>query len=295
MVGFRADFANFVRGNGPMVVVGRAGLFNSNRPGIMVTVKIGKHTVEMYDTIEELPIVRFHKYQKLLLVDAGIGSDIAAFDQRIEKTRRFLMAGKPEQAQQELENMRQCVFLIQSGVNPKHRAFAALITKIDGQDCTDIGDDALAAITEKLNDVPESELTAQLEAVKKKIDGELTLYFPALFNDSDVKEYYDILRKRTLEILNGIVAGVDDPAGAEIVDKLTTALITYSNPKMFTGSDGVEIQFDRQFENLCLVLSEQLHVGPKKYSVLEFYNAFDFVKERAKQAEKAQKRAKFGR
>lgn len=261
----------------------------------MVTSKIGKHNVEFYDTIEELPIVRFHKYQKLLLVDAGIGSDITAFDQRIEKTRRFLMSGKPEQAQQELENMRQCVFLIQSGVNPKHRAFAALVTKIDGQDCTDIGDDALAAITEKLNDVPESELTSQLEAVKKKIDGELTLYFPALFNDSDVKEYYDILRKRTLEILNGIVAGIDDPAGAEIVDKLTTELITYSHPKMFTGSDGVEIQFDRQFENLCLVLSEQLHVEPKKYSILEFYNAFDFVKERAKQAEKAQKRAKFKR
>lgn len=291
----RHNFANFVRGNRPLDIVGRADLFNADNPGIMVTAKIGKHTVEFYDTIEELPIVRFHKYQKLLLIDAGIGSDITAFDQRIEKTRRFLMAGKPEQAQQELENMRQCVFLIQSGVNPKHRAFAALVTKIDGQDCTDIGDDALAAITEKLNDVPESELTAQLEAVKKKIDGELTLYFPALFNDSDVKEYYDILRKRTLEILNGIVAGVDDPAGAEIVDKLTTALITYSNPKMFTGSDGVEIQFDRQFENLCLVLSEQLHVEPKKYSVLEFYNAFDFVKERAKQAEKAQKRAKFKR
>lgn len=261
----------------------------------MVTAKIGKHTVEFYDTIEELPIVRFHKYQKLLLVDAGVGSDIFAFDQHIEKTRRFLMAGKLEQAQQELENMRQCVFLIQSGVNPKHRAFAALVTKIDGEDCTDIGDDALVAITEKLNDVPESELTAQLEAVKKKIDGELTLYFPALFNDSDVKEYYDILRKRTLEILNGIVAGIQDPGGTDTVDKLTTALITYSRPKMFTGSDGVEIQFDRQFENLCLILSEQLHVEPKKYSVLEFYNAFDFVKERAKQAERAQKQAKLGR
>ena len=291
----RHNFVNFVRGNRPLDIVGRADLFNADNPGIMVTAKIGKHTVEFYDTIEELPIVRFHKYQKLLLIDAGIGSDITAFDQRIEKTRRFLMAGKPEQAQQELENMRQCVFLIQSGVNPKHRAFAALVTKIDGQDCTDIGDDALAAITEKLKDVPESELTAQLEAVKKKIDGELTLYFPALFNDSDVKEYYDLLRKRTLEILNGIVAGVDDPAGAEIVDKLTTALITYSNPKLFTGSDGVEIQFERQFENLCLVLSEQLHVEPKKYTVLEFYNAFDFVKERAKQAERAQKRAKFQR
>ena len=295
MVGLRHNFANFVRGNRPLDVVGRADMFNVDNPRIMVTAKIGKHTVEFYDTIEELPIVRFHKYQKLLLVDAGVGSDITAFDQRIEKARRFIIAGKPDQAQQELENLRQCVFLIQTGMSPKHRAFAALVTKIDGQDCTDIGDDALAAITEKLNDVPESELTAQLDAVKKKIDGELMLYFPALFNDSDVKEYYDILRKRTLEILNGIVAGEPNPGTTEIVEKLTTALITYSHPKLFTGSDGVEIQFDRQFENLCLVLSEQLHVKPKDYSVLEFYNAFDFVKERAKQAERAQKRPKFGR
>ena len=261
----------------------------------MVTAKIGKHTVEYYDTIEELPIVRFHKYQKLLLVDAGIGSDIYAFDQRLEKTRRFLLANKPEQAQQELENLRHCVFLIQTGLTPKHRAFAALVTKLDGEDCTDVGDDALAAITAKLNDVPEQELTAQLEAVKKKIDGELMLYFPAIFNDADVKEYYDILRKRTLEVLNGIVAGKEDPGATEIVEKLTTLLITYSNPKLFTGSNGVEIQFERQFENLCLVLSEQLHVEPKKYTVLEFYNAFDFVKERAKQAERAQKRANLGR
>lgn len=291
MVGFRRYFVNFVRGNRPLVVDGRARLFNDNRPGIMVTVKIGKHTVEMYDAIDELPIVRFHKYQKFLLVDAGIGSDIAAFDQRIEKTRRFLMAGKTEQAQKELENLRQSVFLIQNGISPQHRAFAVLVTKIDGRECNDISDDALAGITETLQDAPAKELTAQLDAVKKKIDGELMLYFPALFNDSTVKEYYDLLRKRTLELLNAIMDGQPNPEATAVVEKLTTALITYSNPKLFTGSDGVEIQHDRQFENLCLVLSEQLHVKPKEYTVLEFYNAFDFVQERAKAAEKAQKRA----
>lgn len=292
MVGLRFDFANFVRGNRPCGFAGRANMCNTHNEGTMVTVKIGKHTVEMYDTIEELPIVRFHKYQKMLLVDAGIGADIPAFDQRIERTRRFMAAGKVDKAQQELENMRQCVYLIQNGINPRHRAFAALVTKIDGQECKDISDDALAAVTAKLNDVPESELTAQFDAVKKKIDGELMLYFPSLFNDAEVKEYYDILRKRTLEVLNGIVAGVRDPGNTTAVDKLTTALVTYSNPKLFSGPEGVEIQHDRQFENLCLVLSEQLHVKPKDYSVLEFYNAFDFVKEKAKQAEKAQKRAK---
>lgn len=275
-----------------MDIDGRAGLYNSNHAGIMVTAKIGKHTVEYYDTIDELPIVRFHKYQKLLLVDAGIGADIAAFDQRIERTRRYLAAGKPDKAQQELENMRQCVFLIQSGTNPQHRAFAALVTKIDGKECNDLSDDALADVTKKLNDTPVKRLAALLEAAKKKIDGELMMYFPSLFNDSDVKEYYDLMRARTLEILKGIIAGEKDPAGTANVEKLTTALVTHSKPKMFTGSDGVEIQFDREFENICLVLSEQLHVEPKKYSVLEFYNAFDFVKERAKQMEKAQRRGK---
>ena len=261
----------------------------------MVTTKIGKHTVEMYDAIDELPIVRFHKYQKLLLIDAGIGADIAALDQRIEKTRRFLMDGKPDKAQQELANLRQSVFFIQNGISPRHRAFAVLVKSIDGRECNDISDDALKQLTDTLNDAPEKELTAQLDAVKKKIDGELRVYFPGLFADSEIKEYFDLLKKRAMAILSNIIAGVDRPDTTPDVERLNTALITYSNPKTFAGSESVEIQFDRQFENLCLVLSEQLHVKPKEYSVLEFYNAFDFVQERARQAEKAQKRAKSGR
>ena len=280
-----------MRDNGPVDDNVGPGLYNGNNTRIMVTAKIGKHTVEYFDTIEELPIVRFHKYQKLLLIDAGVGSDIAAFDQRIERVRRFLAAAKPDNAQQELENLRQCVYMIQNGISPQHRAFAVLVTKIDGQECNDLSDDALNAITERLKDAPVKDVAAQLEAAKKKIDAELMVYFPALFNDSDVKEYYDLLRKRTLEILRGIVDGKENPV-TDVVEKLTTELVTYSNPKVFTGSNGLEIQFDRQFENLCLVLSEQLHVEPKKYSVLEFYNAFDFVKERQRQMEKATKRGK---
>ena len=291
MVGFSHNFINFVRNHGGLVVVVRPLLFDSNNAGTMVTTKIGKHTVEMYDTIDELPIVRFHKYQKLLLIDAGVGSDIASFDQRTEKMRRYLMEGKHELAQRELENLRQSVFMIQNEISPKHRAFAVLVSKIDGRECNDLTDDALLRITDELKDVPEKELTAQLEAVKKKIDGELRTYFPALFADSTVKEYYDLLKKRTLGVLQNIIDGVDNPDATPEIEKLTTALITYSNPKCFSGPESAEIQFDRQFENICLVLSEQLHVKPKEYTVLEFYNAFDFVQERARQAEKAQKRA----
>ena len=257
----------------------------------MVTVKIGKHTVEMYEAIDEMPIVRFHKYQKLLLIDSGVGADIPAFDHRTEKMRRYLMDNKIDNAIQELENLRQSVFLIQNGINPKHRAFAVLVSRIDGKDCNDISDAALASLLETLQDAPEKELTAQLEAVKKKIDAELKLYFPGLFADSEIKEYYDLLKKRTMALLSNIINGVERPDETPEIEKLTTALITYSNPKAFAGSDSVEIQFDRQFENLCLALSEQLHIKPKEQTVFEFYNAFDFVKEKARAAEKAQKRA----
>ena len=291
LVGFCYYFIIFVCGNAGLDFNLSPVLFHHNSKAFMVTVKIGKHTVEIYDTIEELPIVRFHKYQKLLLIDAGIGADITAFDQRTEKMRRYLMDGKSEEAQQELENLRQTIYFIQTEISPKHRAFAALVSKIDGRDCDDFSDAALTGLLETLQDVPEKELATQLETVKKKVDTELRLYFPSLFADSGVKEYYDLLKKRTMAVLANIIAGVKNPDTTPEVEKLTTALITYSNPKTFVGSNGVEIQFDRQFEDLCLVLSEQLHIKPKDCSVLEFYNAFDFVKERMKRAEKIRKRA----
>ena len=290
-MGIVGYFANFVRSDGQLVANTLAVLHNSNNTGIMVETKIGKHTVEIYDAIDELPIVRFHRYQKLLLVDAGIGSDLSAFDQRIEKTRRFLMAEKNEEAEKELQNLRHCVFLIQSEINVKHLSFAALVKSIDGQPCEDLSDSGLQKVVGILSDVPEKELAAQLDAVKKKIDADLQLYFPKMFNDSNVKEYFDLLRKRTLAVFRAIANG-EIPSASKEIEKLTTELVTYSNPKTFYGSDGVEVQFDRQFENLCLALSEQLHVKPKEYTVMEFYNAFEFIVEKGKESEKAQKRAK---
>lgn len=241
-------------------------------------VQIGKHKVVLYDSIEDLPIKRFHKYQQYLMIDAGIGSDIQAFDKRVERVKCFMMEGKTEDALKEFENLRICVYQIQQGISPKHKAFGMLVTEIDGQEYDD-ADKALEA----LSDVTDKDLTALLEAVKKKIDSELQLYFPALFNTSDVKEFYDILKRRTLSILEGIVEGkIDEKA----VTDLTTKLITYSKPQVFQGSMGAEIMHDRQFEDLCLALSEQLHLRPKELSVLEFYNAFDFLRERSRKQQK---------
>lgn len=242
---------------------------------------IAGHDVELYDGIDELPILRFHKYNKLLLIDAGVGSDLADWDAHIEKVIRYCRTGKTDLAERELDNTRQNVYFIQSGISPKHLAFCALIKSIDGKPYDDLTDDGLQKTLELFAEATTGEITAQLEAVKKKIDEELQLYFPHLFDDATVKEYYDQLKQRTLLMLDAIIAGDEEDKRAEI-DEITTALITYSKPQSFNGSDSMEIAYDKQFENMCLLLSQQLHVHAKGYTVLEYYNAFEYIKKASK-------------
>lgn len=102
----------------------------------MKTVKIGERTVEIYDAIDELPMLRFHKYNKMLLVDAGIGSDLQDFDTHIEKAIRYARSKTPELAAIELDNMRQNVYFIQTGISPKHLAFAVLVNQSTGNRAT---------------------------------------------------------------------------------------------------------------------------------------------------------------
>ena len=248
----------------------------------MKNVQIKGMNVELYDSIEDLPIMRFHKYNKMLLVDAGVGSDLSDFDRHIEKVIRYLNSPTPNMATVELENMRQNIYFIQSEVSPRHLAFAVLVKSINGKPRNDLSDDGLQQTMSLFKDVANSEITAHLEAVKKKIDDELRLYFPRLFDDATLKEYYDKLKQRTIVVLRTIIDGRATEADAKEIDDITAA---------FPGSESVEIRHDRQFENMCLILSQNLHVDPKKFTVLEYYNAFEYIKEQAKKANK-QKRAK---
>lgn len=247
----------------------------------MRKVTIGKHEVELFDNIDELPMQRFHKYNKMLLVDAGIGSDLADFDAKIEKARIYCHSKQPDLAIIELDNLRQNVYFIQMGISPKHLAFCVLVKSIDGEEKTDLSDDGLKKLLEVFNDTPNNEITAQMEAVKKKIDEELQLYFPNLFDDVTVKEYYDELKKRTVLMLQSIIEGETENIKAEI-DKITMALITYNKPHIFSGSENMEIQHDKNFENMCLMISQKLNVDAKKQTVLEFYNAFEYIKDMVK-------------
>ena len=57
----------------------------------MKTAKIGGHEVELYDGIDTLPVLRFHAFNKMMLIDSGIGSDLSDFDAHAERVDGFFI------------------------------------------------------------------------------------------------------------------------------------------------------------------------------------------------------------
>lgn len=236
--------------------------------------KVNKHTVEIYDSIDELPIQRFQKYNKFLLIDSGVGSDLQDVLNHIDRAKIYIQSN-PAMAMTELENMRQSIYLVKDELSPKYMAFAVLVKKIDGEEMNDMSDAGLKKVLEILSEAKKGWLDGVLNSVKKKIDRELSLYFPGKFDDANQKEYFDNLREHTKLRLEEIISGENMEESCKAIE---TRLALLSKPRIFWGAKSVEIDYDKQFEEMCLILSHNLQVNPYTMTVLQFYNAFDYLK-----------------
>ena len=250
----------------------------------MKEVELNGHKVRLYDSIDDLPIVRFHKYNRMLLVDAGIGAEIGDLDNHLERVVRYIRKGDNENATKELENMRQNVYMVMAEQNTKHLSFACLVDSIDGVQQTDLSPDGLAKVIELLSGAPRGEIDKILASVKKKIDDELGLYFPSLFDDIRTREYYDIVKRLTVNMLMQIAEGTDDERTKQ-AEAMREQLVLFSKPKVFTGKDGVEVRHDKEFETMCLLITKETGRDAKDMSVLEYYNAYEYLREKSRETQ----------
>ena len=117
----------------------------------------------------------------------------------------------------------------------------------------------------------------------------MMMYFHNLFENTEIKKFYDNLRKRPILILKTIINRTDEKDTLKEIEDITTQLITYFSPNKFSGNGNFEVNYDKQFENMCLMLSKHLHVNAKKMSVLEFYNSFENIKEEARKMRRSKK------
>jgi hypothetical protein len=236
------------------------------------------HTIELYDSIDEMPITRFHKYNKYLLIDGGVGSDLDDVINHIDRAAIYVKAN-PAMALNELQNLKQAVYLMSEEISPRCMAFAVLVARIDGEEQNDLTDVGLKRVLERLNEAKKSWIDGILDSVKKKMDSELSLYFPGKFEDVTSKEYIDSLKEHTLLTLEGITTGEDKQ---EELENIETRLALLAKPKVFYGRKSIEISYDKEFEEMCIILSQNIQTDPHGMSVLQFYNAFDYLKKQTK-------------
>lgn len=255
----------------------------------MKSIIFNNKIIKVYDSIDEMPIVNFQKYNKYLLIDSGIGSDADDIDAHIVKVAKFIKANDNKKALQELQNLRQNMHMVNSEISPKYMAFAALIHSIDGRQVTDLSDENLKSIIEQLKTVKHSKIIEFLMWLKKKVAFELETYFPSDFISPKEKEAYDRLKSRTLLVLETIISNVDN---SEQIDSIDSLMLSMQTPKSYIGAESVEVKYDKQFESTCLLISQKTSMDAKKMTVLQFYNAIENIKQQMEAEAKSVKRRK---
>lgn len=255
----------------------------------MKNLTVNKKTVSVYDSIDEMPIINFQKYNKYLLIDSGIGSDVDDIDAHIARIAKFIKSNNAKKALQELQNMRQSMYMVNSEISPKYLAFAALIHSIDGEEVNDLSDDGLKNVLAKLKEIKHSKIIDFLVWLKKKVTTELEIYFPGDFVSPKEKDAYDKLKQRTLFVLDSMINGTDNSEQIETID---IVMLNMHSPKSYIGSESVEIKYDKQFESTCLLIAQKTSMDAKKMTVLQFYNAVDNIKQQLEAESKSVKRHK---
>lgn len=236
----------------------------------MIESVINGHRIEFYSGIEDLPIVQYHRYSKYCLVECGVGDSLADIDQHISKVVGYL--DNKEKAYKELLNLRQNLAMVLSEQDIHTKSTLCLVYSVDGAKWDDFTDNGLDKLYNLVKDAKYREFEAIALKVRKAIDDDLKMYFPKVFSDSGHKNVLDLLRKRALLQVDSIVNGSDN---ANAIAKVTNDIYEVQNVKVFFGEENEEIKFDKQFADMCLLMSKEFGGDIKRYTTMEFYTAFE--------------------
>jgi hypothetical protein len=145
----------------------------------MIEVRYKSNTLEIFNGIEEMPITVFQAFNRSIMIDAGIGSDVNDFDQHLNRMISFAKAGKIKEHATEAVNIRTNLAFVMTKTSPRMNAFAALVYSINGKVWEDKSDEGLKKLVEVLGEtgLTYGKLTATLEFVKKKFIQRLKYFF----------------------------------------------------------------------------------------------------------------------
>lgn len=128
------------------------------------------HIVELFDSIHNLPVLRFQRFNKYQMQSVEIGNTFQDYHQRTLKVVQFLQKDMKEEAIQELENRSLTVFNAFNQFTPTGKSFAVLVKRIDDKDYRTFSPDDLDRCFNHLEQIglTQKESIDKLKEVKKK-------------------------------------------------------------------------------------------------------------------------------
>jgi hypothetical protein len=136
----------------------------------MKIVTIGKHEVQFYDSIRKLPIRRYSKFNKHMMIAAEVGETISDYDKRMQRAIGYVSNEDHKSAMIELTNQRQGLHNALKEYSPVGMALATMVYSIDGILYEDYEEEALDNILDVLNKIgfTKEMLDNTVSDVKKK-------------------------------------------------------------------------------------------------------------------------------
>lgn len=231
-----------------------------------------------YSDISEMPFMRFNAFNKYVMLDSELGSTIEAFDKIVIRISEFMNKEMYEDARQEVLNMRIVYHNILTMNESKGLAFASLIKTYKGQP-VDYNEESLRALLKELSDkgLTIKQVSDKISETKKKIDFELKVYFPSLFDDS--QDFQSRLyRKERLLAMCDIMLG--NESKVKKLFEIERELLGLFKPKNFSLQENYEVEFEKNFQILCHAMNEHTNENIKNMSVLEVYSLMEMLKKR---------------
>lgn len=246
-------------------------------------VEIKGHKIELFETTQDLPILRFQKFNKYIMIANEVGNTFEDYDQRTVKALSFLQKEMVPEAIQELSNRRQTVFNAFNEFSPKSKAFAVLIKRIDGTYYDGYSPGELDKVLKHLDRIGLSYINSMeaLNDVKKKIETELQVYFPTYFPKNGNINHTALRLRRINQLMDGLIEEKDIET---VVYGIEKEILEQDKPNVWNVyvEGNMERVLEVDFHKFAVSVVELTGMDINKITTFTFYASVEHLKEKHK-------------
>lgn len=99
-------------------------------------------------------------------------------------------------------------------------------------------------------------------------------------NNPKLTEYYLLLKKRTLLTTEKIAK--NEVISEKSLQIINDQILTLTEPELIAGESGLELKYEKNFEELCVFIAQHGNQRPKELTTLEFFTTYYTIEKQLK-------------